>query len=29
MQNNDYVITNDGIRMSYSEWLEMVKSERN
>lgn len=23
-----YVITADGIRMSYSEWIEMVKSER-
>ena len=23
-----YVITNDGIRMTYKEWLEMVKAER-
>lgn len=22
------VITNDGIRMSYAEWIEMVNSER-
>jgi hypothetical protein len=24
-----YVITADGIRMSYQEWLEMRKSEMN
>ena len=24
-----YVITADGIRMSYKEWREMVESERN
>ena len=23
-----YVITNDGIRMSYAEWYEVVKSEQ-
>jgi hypothetical protein len=23
------VTTNDGIRMTYAEWLEMVKAERN
>ena len=24
-----YVITKDGIRMSYSEYMEMIRSERN
>lgn len=24
-----YVITKDGIRMSYSEYIEMIKAERN
>lgn len=24
-----YVITNDGIRMSYAEYMEMIKAERN
>ncbi len=24
-----YVITNDGIRMTYKEWIEMMKAERN
>ena len=23
-----HVITNDGIRMRYAEWIEMIKSER-
>lgn len=23
-----YVITADGLRMSYEEWLDMIKSER-
>lgn len=27
--NNRYVITKDGIRMKYSEWIEMIRSERN
>lgn len=29
MANQDYVITNDGIRMTREEYIEMVKSERN
>lgn len=29
MQNESYVITNDGLRMTHEEYLEMVKSERN
>lgn len=24
-----YVFTNDGIKMTYEEWLDMVRSERN
>ena len=24
-----YVITRDGVRMSYAEYIEMVKSEQN
>lgn len=24
-----YVITADGIRMRYEEWIEMIRSERN
>ncbi len=24
-----YVITSDGIRMSYSEYMDMIQSERN
>ena len=27
VEKNRYVITKDGIRMSYNEWLEMRKSE--
>ena len=27
--NERYVITNDGIRMSYEEYIEMIKAERN
>ena len=29
MENQDYVITSDGIRMTYKEWLEMKKNERD
>lgn len=29
MQDQAYVITNDGIRMTREEYIEMVKSERN
>lgn len=29
MKSERYVITSDGIRMSYEEWLQMVKSEKN
>jgi hypothetical protein len=29
MENQTYVITSDGIRMTYKEWLEMKKNERN
>lgn len=28
MRNDTYVITNDGLRMTYEEYIEMVKSER-
>ncbi len=24
-----YIVTADGLRMSYQEWLEMKKAERN
>ena len=27
--NESYVITKDGIRMSYKEYREMIESERN
>jgi hypothetical protein len=27
--DNRYVITRDGIRMSYREYMDMIKSERN
>ena len=27
--NSGYVITKDGIRMSYEEYKEMIESERN
>lgn len=27
VEKNRYVITRDGIRMSYDEWLEMRRSE--
>ena len=27
--DTSYVITKDGIRMSYKEYIEMVQSERN
>lgn len=29
MKNQAYVITKDGIRMTYKEYIEMMKSERN
>ena len=29
MENQAYVITSDGIRMTYKEYIEMKKSERN
>lgn len=29
MANQEYVITKDGIRMTYAEYIEMMKSERN
>lgn len=29
MENQDYVITSDGIRMTYKEYIEMKKSEQN
>lgn len=29
MTTNRYVITSDGIRMSYDEYLDMVRSNRN
>lgn len=27
--SNQYVITKDGIRMSYKEYMEMIKSEQS
>jgi hypothetical protein len=29
MKDEAYVITNDGLRMTHEEYIEMVKSERN
>lgn len=29
LMNTGYVITNDGIRMTYEEYIQMVKSERD
>lgn len=29
MTNERYVITKDGIRMSYEEYRDMIESERN
>lgn len=28
-ENTTYVITSDGLRVSYEEFLEMVQAERN
>jgi hypothetical protein len=28
MRDESYVITNDGLRMTYEEYIEMMKSER-
>lgn len=27
--NNEWVTTKDGIRMTYKEYLDMIRSERN